>query len=600
MSAAVAQHLSASELAVLALPAMPGTKRAINALATRDGWAFIDRIGQGGGKAYSVDCLPRPARDELAHRQRAENPTPGRKAGRPKGTGFFGRNPDAADAVISYLAEAPRTTRQLHRMLKASGQFAELPHEKTLQRFIRVVEAERAPLLAKRRDPDGYRSRFKVALGRADEDVTYAHEVWELDTTPADVLTKGGRKAILQVIDRYSRRARFLVVDSESAQSVRRLLIDTIRAWGVLPAAIKVDNGSGFVNGSIITALEALGVEHRLCNKASPWEKPFVERLFGTFTRECAELLDGYIGHNVADATRLRAAAKKKTGRALILPELEPADLQRVLDDWVDGVYHQRVHSTLKMTPMARWLASPRRPRARPSDAVLTLALSALVGPRTVTKRGVAFEHGRYWGAVCPALIGQTVIVRRDEDDLGELFLFSEGGEYLGNAVDHSRAGLSQREFAEWATQQQKTEMARQEAELKRNQKRYDPSIARAAILRENAEAAGKVVNFPTATVPHSTPQLASMEPAAPASAQTPAERAALDAMVAGQSTVTAFPRSTRQKVADADRLLADASAGRPVDDAELRAARAYAGSSEYRSQKEMEAAFAPVSGARA
>ena len=592
---ATAQHLSASELEALALPAMPASKRGISALAKREGWSFVSQVARGGSiHCYSVECLPRPALDELRHRQRAEDPAPVKRVGRPKGTDFWARNPAVADAVLAYLSEAPRSSSQIARLLKASGNHEELPKRRVLQRFIAATEQARAPLLAKCRDPDAYRSKFKVALGRADADVTAAHQVWEIDTTPADVLTKGGRKAILQVIDRYSRRARFLVVDSESAQSVRRLLVGTIRAWGVLPRTIKVDNGSGFVNGSIATALEALGIEHRLCNKASPWEKPFVERLFGTFTRECAELLDGFAGHNVAEASRLRAAAKKRTGRAVIVPELAPEQLQAICDHWVDGEYHQRIHSTLGMTPMARWLASPERPRAAPSEAVLTLALSALVGPRKVTKRGVAFEHGRYWGSACAAKMGQTVIVRRDEDDLGELFLFDEDGTYLGNAVNHERSGLSQQEFTEWANRQQKAEMDQQARELRANKKRNDPSVARAAILRENAEAAGKVINFPTPTIPHSTPALDSMReiPPAPIAAAT---RATLDAIAAQPVTLTRLPSTPRQKIAEADALIAAAAVGQPVDPAELAAARLYATSSEYRAWTLVDSATAPA-----
>lgn len=65
---------TARELAELALPGLPATKRKINDLATRENWAALDgcarqREGRGGGFEYSVAVLPEPARAELERRQ---------------------------------------------------------------------------------------------------------------------------------------------------------------------------------------------------------------------------------------------------------------------------------------------------------------------------------------------------------------------------------------------------------------------------------------------------------------------------------------------------------------------------------------------------
>ncbi|MFN7191690.1 MAG: DNA-binding protein, partial [Rhodospirillales bacterium] len=59
---------TAAELAALALPGLPGTKRRINAVAARESWPHRDRSGRGGGREYPRDALPRDARDELAAR----------------------------------------------------------------------------------------------------------------------------------------------------------------------------------------------------------------------------------------------------------------------------------------------------------------------------------------------------------------------------------------------------------------------------------------------------------------------------------------------------------------------------------------------------
>jgi putative transposase len=59
---------TASELAALALPGLPGTKRGINIQAARESWPHRDRSGRGGGREYPRDALPRETREELAAR----------------------------------------------------------------------------------------------------------------------------------------------------------------------------------------------------------------------------------------------------------------------------------------------------------------------------------------------------------------------------------------------------------------------------------------------------------------------------------------------------------------------------------------------------
>jgi putative transposase len=59
---------TASELAALSLPGLPGTKRGINIQAARESWPNRTRSGRGGGYEYPRDALPRETREELAAR----------------------------------------------------------------------------------------------------------------------------------------------------------------------------------------------------------------------------------------------------------------------------------------------------------------------------------------------------------------------------------------------------------------------------------------------------------------------------------------------------------------------------------------------------
>jgi transposase InsO family protein len=580
-------HLSAAQIASLELDGLPSTKRGVHIVAEREGWSWRSRTGAGGGREYAVNDLPARARRDLASRWVQSTPTTIRPAGRPKGSDFFSTHPDVGAAVEAILAEQSIAAPRIMELLKTT--FAELPSLRTLRRHIALIEQSKPALLAMMRDPDAYKSKYRVALGRADGGVTRAHQVWELDTTKADVMTKGGRKMVLGVIDRWSRRARFMVAESESGLSVRRLLIDTIRAWGVMPEAVATDNGSGYVNQSVTSALETLGIEHLICAPGSPEKKPFVERLFGTFMRDRAELLAGYAGHNVADAQRLRQREKKRTGRAVIVPVIDGDELQRVLDAWVDGVYHQRHHSSLGMTPMQRWMSSPKRAAAAPSEDVLKVALSALVGSFVVGKRGIQWKRGRYWSPHLPAYVGRQVIVRRDEEDLGALFVFDEDGHFIDTAVNHERAGLSEEAFTREARRQQSEYMRLAREDMKKNMRGFSFEKARDDLLRQDAEQAGKLAALPLPTEQRLTQAIESI--AAVAAPVLPSQPK-LDEAVRRTRTVKA--ETAADRIARADALILAADRGDAVDAEELRKARLYATSSEYRAEKLTQAAFQP------
>lgn len=461
--------------------------------------------------------------------------------------------------------------------------FSEAPSLRQLQRYIREFEEQKAAVIASMRDPDAYKSKHRLALGRADAGVDSAHQIWELDTSPADVHTTSGRVAILGLIDRYSRMTRFLVAPSESGHSVRRLLVDTITAWGVVPDAVVTDNGSGYVNKSVQSALELLEIEQIVCPPGSPEKKPFVERIFGTFTRERAAILPGFSGHNVAQAQKLRSQAKKQTGRAVIEASVGPEELQGILTAWVDGNYHLRKHSVLRMTPLAKAATSLRRPRKAPSADVVRQALTDLVGPRVIGKRGIEWRGGRYWHEALNAWMGRDVVVRRDEEDLGELLIFSPEGEFVCRAVDHERAGISEQEFAEAGRKQQAEYRNREAAAIREAARGFSIEDAVAMRLRTEAERANVV----------SPLMHADAKRAEPTSSEADTPPVDLNQLRRAASKARADTKRTpAEKVASADELIARADAGEAVDEMKLAAARRYAASAEYRAEKVLSARF--------
>jgi transposase InsO family protein len=96
------------------------------------------------------------------------------------------------------------------------------------------------------------------------------------------------------------------------------MLVSTILAWGVMPAILKTDNGSGFINKTMETALPYLGIVLDPCLPGTPEDKPHVERLFGTFMRERASCCRASSA-TMLPRRRSCAKAKKQTGRAEIV-----------------------------------------------------------------------------------------------------------------------------------------------------------------------------------------------------------------------------------------------------------------------------------------
>ena len=100
--------------------------------------------------------------------------------------------------------------------------YGEAPSTRALQRWLQAWRADpaNARALSAVSDPDGHRSRKGPALGNREAGVDAPNALWELDSTPADVLCTDGRHVIVGAIDVWSRRARVLVVPVSRAVAI--------------------------------------------------------------------------------------------------------------------------------------------------------------------------------------------------------------------------------------------------------------------------------------------------------------------------------------------------------------------------------------------
>lgn len=425
-----------------------------------------------------------------------------------------------------------------------------LPTARTVQRWLDAWKKDNAGLHTYLRNPNDFRNHFLPAFGSYSEGVIRLNQLWEIDSSPADIMLNGQRYTLIHVIDVYSRLIKPLVTKTSKATAIALALRRCILDWGV-PETLKTDNGQDYIARYLSRVLDALQIEHQLCQYRSPWQKPHVERSFRTFAHGLAELLPGFIGHNVADAQAIRArqfADRFMTHGETVSIQLSPEDFQLFCDRWADDIYAHRTHSEIKTTPSQRaadWIAPIRRiPDVRTLDLLLAEAPQGEF--RTVQKKGVFVENAWY---IAPELARLDVMRTRvrvllDPLDMGRVVILSSDFKFICVAEDPSRTGIDRQAVAAHARNLQKANLKEAKEALKAASQKVKIVEVIDSYLQIAAEKA-KVIDFPALPAPetHTTPAL---EAAAEALQTTEpkqiaplsdAERAHSDAIIAEWTT---------------------------------------------------------------
>ncbi|WP_029061304.1 DDE-type integrase/transposase/recombinase [Labrenzia sp. DG1229] len=385
-----------------------------------------------------------------------------------------------------------------------------MPPLRTFQNALKGWKNEDKNALLKLTDPDAYKSKVRFSASGANR-VDRLNERWEIDASPSDVMTTDGRMNIYAAIDLYSRRVIILVTATPRAAAVGLLIRKCLIAWGV-PEVIKTDNGSDFTARATVRLLDALAIEQQLSAPYSPEQKGTVERVIGTFQRDFAATLPGFIGHSVADRKVIEArksfAARLGTDDAkLFNVEMSAAELQQQADQWADESYGNTAHSGLKgKTPndVARAWMEPVKAISDPAALDVLLApVAGQDGLRRVTNQGIRVAGEFYYtGDVMP---GTDILARHDPEDLGRLWLFDPDGEtFLGEAVNPDLAGLDPAATIQKVRAMQKKVEEDQLATIRKQKRAITPRTvadAQRATYQRNAD----VLSFPKPTEKHET-----------------------------------------------------------------------------------------------
>ncbi len=441
-----------------------------------------------------------------------------------RGTGVLDRANDGELKlhILALVAKQPQLTAHHIRSLVADrfprvavgDRVVDLPPIRTFQEALKRWRDEYRVELESIRNPDGFKSKMRFAA-RVAHPATRLNEVWQIDASPADVLTTDGRYTIYVCEDIFSRRMIALVSKTARAAAVGLLIRKAILAWGV-PERIKTDNGSDFIARTTQRLFASLLIEHEKSAPFSPEQKGHVERAIGTMQRGLMRTLEGFIGHSVADRKVIenRKAFSQRLGEApedMFQVALSAAELQQRVDDWCADVYGRAPHAGLKgQTPFAVAAMAAGKVRRIEDVRALDMLLAPVAGKdglRTVTKTGIRIDGAHYIGGFLN--VGESVFVRMDVSDMGTAYVYEPDGEtFLGIAIAPEIAGINPAVAIAKARAEQKAYINERMADVKKEARRIKAKDFASAIHRQALADEGKLIEFPRQDIAHDSPAL--------------------------------------------------------------------------------------------
>lgn len=351
--------------------------------------------------------------------------------------------------------------RALHILLHKEGKFdfevfnskkGEAVSYSVLRRY--VLEWLKANPMSKKlieRGSDAVTGSFAPAVGEARRGKTL-NEIVEIDGTSLDLIIDAREYAkvlgvsvegewqkrftLIQLIDTYCKVRSFFICESENKLGVARAIAKYISKFGK-PKVIRGDNGKAFTSKDVQACLLNLGITYERTRAYSGWEKPFVEKGFGTLQNHLMEWMKGYIGHSVSQRQAIEFFFNRKErrlakGHKTHLRDLHLlSELNVILDDYVETVLLNSYDEALACSPLEAFNAESHK-----AEAIHEYELSAKLLPamkRSVGKEGVSMD-GYKW--VHPLMFNySSVYITQNINNLFQSFVFDPQMNFLGEAI---------------------------------------------------------------------------------------------------------------------------------------------------------------------
>jgi putative transposase len=344
--------------------------------------------------------------------------------------------PDELVRLIEGMAlRKPRLScAAIHRRIAvvATNQNWHIPSYGTVWSIIRALDPAMVTLAQ-----DGaaaYRDRYELIYRHR---AAAPNVLWQADHTMLDMLILDANGAAVRpwltaIMDDHSRAiAGYLVfLDAPSALQTALALRQAIWRkqnpdWPMcgIPEVLYVDHGSDFTSNHLDQAAAALRFRLVFSAVARPQGRGKIERFFGTLNLELLPELPG----NIVDG-------RPATSVKLSLPELDAA-----IGAWITGTYNARPHSETGIPPVTSWCAAGWLPHMPDSLEDLDTLLVMVTKPRMVRRDGVHFQGLRYTSSTLAPYVGESVTIRYDPRDLGEVRVFHKN-RFLCRAISPKHA----------------------------------------------------------------------------------------------------------------------------------------------------------------
>ncbi len=404
-----------------------------------------------------------------------------RTVGHRKGTGAIDRYESLNRFILGQILTHPQQSIDQLYLKMQTIRFPEMPSLSTVRRWTEHWIATHQSEYLSVVNPDAWRNRHQVAFGSYSQDVHAPNQLWEIDSSPTDTMLTDGRSTEVAVIDVYSRRVMVKIFKTSKSEAIMTLIRLAVVAWGI-PTSIKSDQGKDYCSERVTIFCADLGIELRHCQPYSPWQKPHVERLFGTLNHVQADL-PGYIGYDVAMREAIRsqhsfAANRRKPDLgAGDKGTLTPAQFQVWLDDWV-AKYNSQVHGETRKTPNEAF-AELDHPNWCQNVEKLN-HLMACAGERKIGKKGIRWQSYEFYHAELSLHEGEEVRIYNDVNDLSRLMVYGLDDVFICEAICFELRGISTYDVAREATAKQnaqKAEFKKEAAKLKREANKLRPNV---------------------------------------------------------------------------------------------------------------------------
>jgi putative transposase len=291
----------------------------------------------------------------------------------PRNKNNFQLNPEV-EQIIKTIIEKRYLNKQKLSIKKTTNEIAiickktglKIPHYNTIRNRINQISEEQK--LARRHHISIARNKYKPLEGSF-PGADYPLAAVQIDHTPLDIIVVDevyrqpvGKPWITMAIDVYSRMVAgfYISLDPPGALGTglclshailpKDLWLTEMNVTGKWPCyglmkSIYMDNAKEFHGKMLERACQEYGIEINFRPVATPNYGGHIERLLGTVLREL-HTLPGTTFSNTKDRKYYDAEGKA----CFTLKELE-----KWLATFIVGVYHQRMHTGINTTPIARY-----------------------------------------------------------------------------------------------------------------------------------------------------------------------------------------------------------------------------------------------------